>query len=110
TFPLKYGDKNALSSADALILSQAVAERFFGTGNPVGRHVTLKQNNGRLLSFTVAGVAEPFPESASLRFNMLARYDRQLEAGVERLDDWQRFTGATFIQLRDGADLASIAG
>lgn len=109
TFPLRYGDPGALADPNALILSAQAAERYFGEENPVGRSVSITFSKDRQATFTVAGVAAPFPENAGISFNLLTRYDRLQDVSDERLDDWSRYTGATFLLLHNPADIADIA-
>ena len=42
TFPLKYGDKKALTDLNALILSENAAIKYFGDADPIGQPITLK--------------------------------------------------------------------
>ena len=87
SFPLKWGDAElALKERHAVVLSDAVARKFFGNENPVGKRLTLRSQqrvvkDGRIpysypsQDFMVTGVAEPFPENSSIRFDLLLPYE-----------------------------------
>jgi len=105
TFPLKYGDTNALHDRSTIILSEASALKYFGRQNPVGETVTVTFENDRVESFEIRGVAEKFPPTASFQFEILANYDKQLDLGRD-LGNWADLTEATFIRV-DNADLIS---
>jgi len=99
TFPLKYGSPSALSSPDAVILSEAMAVKYFGDANPVGESLTLTFNDTDAKSFTIQGVAEAFPSNAGFGFSFLIGFDTQQAVGYEALEEWDTLISATFVQL-----------
>jgi len=109
TFPLKHGDPSALAEKKNIILSDALAQKYFGDANPVGRPVTLRFRDDRLESFVVAGVAEKFLPQASFWFDALASYEMYL--GLINVDasDWKQRTGGTFIQVHQQQDVAAVS-
>lgn len=109
TFPLQRGTADALADPSAVILSEDAARRYFGEDDPLGQQIMITFGNDHVETFTIQGIAAPFPNNAGLRFNVLLRYDTQLAAGTEGLDDWSTFTDATFIQLQDPQDLDALA-
>ncbi len=109
TFPLKYGDEDALQDQNAIILNEEKAIRLFGEINPVGKEITVKFGDDHIEPFIVRGVAEKFPRKASFAFEYLVNYEKQLDLGVKNLDDWKAYTYATFIELNDPEDLDYIA-
>lgn len=110
TFPLKYGNPDALADPNAIILSDHLATKYFGEANPMGKELTITFGDTLTLGFTVKGVAEPFPHNASFRFNAVMGYERQLEIGVEStLTDWEAYTRATFLYLPNPDDIDVVA-
>lgn len=109
TFPLKHGSKDALYDKNAVVLSHETAAKYFGEGNPVGEQMILKYGGQHTETLTVAGVAEDFPSNASLRFNILLPYEKRVDFGFARLNDWGAFTRTTFIQLDDPAEIGAVA-
>ena len=69
TFPLKYGTPAALSSPNALILSELTARKYFGDGNPMGHRITVLVGT-KVAAFTVEGVAKAFPPNAGFEFDV----------------------------------------
>jgi len=108
TFPLTYGDKNALADKNSVILSEEAAIKYFGLENPVGKHVTIAFGGEYLESFTVRGVAASLPNTASFKFNMLINYEKQRDISNMHMDDWAAYTAATFIQLKNPTDLQTV--
>ena len=107
TFPLKSGDLNALEHEDAIVLSEQMALKYFGQADPLGQQISITFENEVTEAFTVRAVSERFPANASFRFSALIPFDKQRVLG-EDLNDWEAFTGATFVKLQEAGDLAVV--
>lgn len=69
SFPLVKGDAaTALDAPDAVTLSAAMAQKYFGTADPIGK--TLLYNKKDLLRVT--GVFETIPQNSSLQYDFIA--------------------------------------
>lgn len=108
TFPLKYGDPNALAEKKNIILSDVLAQKYFGDANPVGKPVTLRFREDRLESFVVAGVAEKFPPQASFWFDALVSYEMYLDLINVDASDWKQRAAGTFIQTHQPQDIDAV--
>ena len=109
TFPLKYGDKQALADEQAVIFSEELAIKYFGDTNPIGNVITITFNEHYTDAFVVKGVTEKIPPEASFEFDMLLAYEKQRDVGVSDLNDWSLLTRATFIQLYDPEAIHAVA-
>lgn len=109
TFPLLYGDKNALSHPQNIVLSQAVAEKYFGRADVVGETVQLSFNEDASREFIIGGVAKPFPNNRAFAFHVLVPFVQQDALNLANLNDWTTTTGATFIRVRSTDNLPGLA-
>jgi len=107
TFPMKQGSANALRDPTQVILSEALATRYFGEDDPLGRPITLRFNE-IVRTFTVGAVAQPIPKNSSIQFDVLTRYDNLRAVAGDDLDDWGRWGFVTFIQVSDRDQLAAL--
>jgi len=109
TFPLKWGNTEALNDANSIILSEPMAEKYFGNENPIGKDLQLIFNADFKKVFKVAGVAQPFPKAHDIRFTFLINFKNllQVEPGYNE-HDWSEFLQATFIQLDDPSNIQDI--
>ncbi|GAB3264300.1 ABC transporter permease [Larkinella harenae] len=65
---LRWGDaKTALSEPGRIVLTRALAEKYFGSGNPVGRTIQYDKQ----YPLTVSGVLEELPTNSVLQFRAL---------------------------------------
>jgi putative ABC transport system permease protein len=111
TYPVKYGDITSLEDKSRIIISSSISEKYFGEENPVGKQVTLNYGEDRVGTYFIGAVAEKFPETVSFKFSVLSNWQNKVDLfAKEDTNDWKAFIGATFIQLRNVEDKATIEG
>jgi hypothetical protein len=99
TFPLQYGNPAALADPNAIILSAAMAEKYFGEEMPIGRTLMLATDDQERKQFIVQGVAQPFPSNLGFAFNLLTGYHPFTKRCRRRIGKPAR-SNAVFVQLR----------
>lgn len=97
---MKGDPATALAVPNQLIISRAVAERFFGTEDPLNK--TLKANFGE---FKVTGVFDKWPENSHLNFEMMASFNSALFFNAE---NYISFNSHTYLKLKPGADAKAL--
>ncbi len=107
SFPLKYGDVNALSDPAAVIISEKLKEKYFPDENPLDKQITITFNNRQVATFVVKGVTENRTYRTSFSFDILIAFEKQRDL-EKSLDDWADLTSATFVQIPNAADAAAI--
>ncbi len=111
SFPLKWGNKDALSDPSKIIISENVSIKYFGQENPIGETMTFDFGNDTRKSYEIAGVAQKFNYKASLRFNILTNFENIQTADLNfDVADWSNFLDATFLQLKNPENIHTIAG
>ncbi|MFC1555225.1 ABC transporter permease, partial [candidate division KSB1 bacterium] len=108
TFPIKYGDKNALSERNSAIITESTAIKYFGTENALGKTISIKFDNGSTSSFIIKGVTENLPLASSFGFYILLPYEDYLDIYLEGQQNWDDITRATFIQVSSSEDLQTV--
>lgn len=72
-FKLKHGAVNSVFALpNSVILSEAVAKKYFKDENPVGNVIEYNGYPGDKISFTVTGVLETLPSNTHFSFDFLA--------------------------------------
>jgi putative ABC transport system permease protein len=95
SFPLLSGNAaTVLNGPDMVVLSAAMAKKYFGTTDVVGK--TLKINNKK--EYQVTGVAVDPPGNTHLKFDFVASYASLGEKG-----GWNTPNYYTYVQLADNA-------
>jgi putative ABC transport system permease protein len=107
SFPPITGDPGtALDDPFALVLTESVAQRLFGSENPIGK--TLEINNR--FEYHVTAVIEDLKRT-HLRFDVLAPFENLGKIiGQSELDSFESWNLATFVLLPTNQDTAVVAG
>ncbi len=83
---LRGSQKNALSSPYSAVITNAIAQKYFGDKNPIGQTITTKVSWGEEQNWTVTCVLEDPPRNSSLQFEILVfappEYDNLWESPV----------------------------
>ena len=103
TFPLLYGmPQNALNDPHSIVLSEEVAEKYFGKGDPVGKTLDLKVHN-QFQPFTVTAVTKKSPQNSSIKIQML------LPQSFRKVDSqWLNFFQNTFFVIKPGTNIRQL--
>jgi ABC-type antimicrobial peptide transport system permease subunit len=99
SFDLKKGTADILNDPTSLIITEEMAQKFFGKEDAVGK--TLKANNDKI--FTVKGVVKTPPVNSSIKFAWLTGF-KQYEERNEWLREWGNNGIVSYVQLKNGAD------
>lgn len=100
-FPLLAGDtKTALRDPNSIIITQSMAEKYFGDADPLGKGIRIDYN-GRA-DLTVTGVLRDVPANSHFHFDFLAPidlYDIIIQTGL--LEDKISTIVYTYLYLND---------
>jgi putative ABC transport system permease protein len=107
TFPLVKGDpQTALSDPYSLILTERMAEKYFGHEDPLGKILRIDNE----CDVAVTGVARDMPNNSTLRFDFLSPIGlADVLTRADRTDTWYNCCFYTMAQLREGADYQAVS-
>lgn len=89
TFPFVRGDpETALAEIDSIVITEETAARYFGTKNPLGETLNVRQFNAE---FKVTGVVQDIPKQSHIRFDLVARIE-WMEKAISENEDRACFT------------------
>ena len=101
-FPVRFilGEPDqALNKPNSLVLTESTARRYFGDENPMGKTVTMDQDE----QLAITGVIEDFPGNSHFHFSML---QTMLDHGNRDSPIWVSNSYNTYVLLKEGADIA----
>ncbi|AFK03714.1 protein of unknown function DUF214 [Emticicia oligotrophica DSM 17448] len=93
----------ALSDPQSVVISEEVAERFFGKNKALGKPLSIFYDN-EFQNFTVSGVTKKSPINSSIQINLLL----PLHHDKVQDDQWINFYMNTFFTVKEGANPAII--
>lgn len=99
---IKGEPQSVLNRADAIVLSESTARKYFGKSDPIGRTLTLNDKK----SFTVTGVFKDIGHNSHLNMELLFS-TLNIYRVMESTDPFQE-TAVGYFKLREGADLKNL--
>lgn len=110
-FPFLIGDsKSALSNKNSIVITEQVAQKYFGDINCLGKE--LKVNEGQLNgNFSVSGVLKQLPDNSHLQFDILLPMEFLLEneKTYSETNGWGWDNFVTYVALDKSADPLNVA-
>lgn len=100
---------------DKIILSNTLAESFFGSENPLNKTIshtyTLPSGTDTTVYFQVSGVLDELPANSHLQYDALTQIDSRLFDGWDDGQKWHGVMANTYFQLSPGVkDMAQVEG
>jgi putative ABC transport system permease protein len=102
SFPLKTGDiKTALDGPNKIVLTSAMAEKYFPNENPIGK--TLKV--GSTQDFLVTGITSNPPENSQIRFDFVASFS---SLNASKTEKWNEANYITYLLLKKNNEFKTL--
>lgn len=108
-FKLLQGDRNnPFPTANSMLITPAIAKKYFGKENPIGKNVEVQLGNDKVL-FAVAGVVQPAPESSSIKFNALIPFSNSKSIFSKNAHrSWFNVFGETYVLLKENVNASEL--
>lgn len=104
TFPFFKGDsRTALDDPFSLVISEEIAEKYFGEEDPIGKVFSINNK----YDMKVTGVMKNVPNNSYLQFDMVLPYALLEKVGTVN-DSMEMNSILTFVQLQKGASLQEV--
>lgn len=92
----------ALSQPNTAVLSEDVAGRFFGSADPIGKTIKVRDK----YTWTVTGIFKPMPKNSQFTYGIVTSFDTYTST-LENRDDafqWGNSSWYTYLLLRRGSN------
>lgn len=109
-FPLIQGHADrALANLHSIVITPAMAEKYFGEPNPLGKTLTL-QIADQWVDFTVTGLIQKAPENSSIQYDMLIPFELTKTFVSEGgRTSWTNVNVETYVMLHKGDQASDFA-
>jgi putative ABC transport system permease protein len=96
----------SLREPGSVVVTQAMAKKYFGDENPIGKTLRLQKE----FDFKVTGVVEDFPPNTDFPFRMLVSYASMPLLFGERMADWTGVNDghAVYVALQPGVSVEDV--
>jgi putative ABC transport system permease protein len=106
SFPLLKGDTaSALSMVDGIVISEKLAEKYFGDEQVIGKTIIINNKD----PFVVRAVVREIPANSSLQFDWLIPLD-YYRSKNGWLKSWGNYSAAMYVMLNQGTSLNNVNG
>lgn len=101
--------KTILKEKNNIVLTEAMARKYFGTTNIIGKTILLEIKD-KFESFIITGIAQNPPFNSSIRFDFLLSFQRVIDEERQLKNDspWLNSFINNFIVLKPNADVKAI--
>ncbi|MEA3477902.1 MAG: ABC transporter permease [Bacteroidota bacterium] len=96
---LRGNQQTVLKDPHHIILSESMAEKYFGAEDPLGKVIKLND----AIYLTVSGIIEDAPANTHLKYNMLTSIQLIVDQDKERMQEWGSFFLHTYVKLHPNA-------
>lgn len=101
TFPLIKGDaRNALDQLYSIVISESIADKYFGGENPIGKALSLDNR----FDFIVTGVMKDVPSDSHIQFDMVVPFEIVEKLGWA-VGVWDFSLVSTYVLLERNVDI-----
>jgi putative ABC transport system permease protein len=98
SFPLIHGDpKSALQEPHSIVLTKEMADKYFGTDDPMNKTIRIDQK----YDFRVTGVVDEYPENSTIKFDFLLPFSFLSDLGYYSVDEYEGNPFRTFLLLNN---------
>ncbi len=105
TFPILKGDpQNPMPGGHDIVISEAMAKKYFGTENPIGKIFRVSEE----LDVKVTGVFQNVPANSSLQFDFVLPFSTYEKARPWMDGNWENAGSQTFMKLYENASAAEV--
>jgi ABC-type lipoprotein release transport system permease subunit len=108
TFPILLGDRHALHDIKSIIVTDEIANKYFGDEDPIGKQILLSPDGENEYEFIVRGVIAKPGTNSSMRLTVCLPYETQAEMYGFEIEEWSDWTSAAFVTVGSAADPARI--
>lgn len=111
SFPFLHGNpQTALAEPFSIVLTEAMSQKYFGHGNPLGETIALDPyNNGEFADYKITGVLKNIPHYSHLKFDFLASFASQKDLNdMEGRRGWGLESVFTYVLFKRGADVKNV--
>ncbi len=108
TFDLLSGNRDALQDPNQVLISEEMAGILYGDEDPVGRSLSIYNDENQEFTYTVGGVFRDLPQNSSFRIDVMTQLENFLTMWNVEDTRWNTFARAFFILVPDPAILPSV--
>lgn len=109
SFPVILGDKKSIEDKGSVLISEKMAGTLFGKEYPIGKSISVVNDNDKEFSYTVGAVYKDLPDNSSFRIDVLTHFNNFLLMWAISDADWKLWANAFFVMIPQKSLVPSVA-
>jgi putative ABC transport system permease protein len=109
TFSIVYGDKRSIENQGNVLISETMARTLFGNDYPVGKSLSIVNDQNKEFTFVVGAVYRDLPLNSSFRIDILSHFDNFLRMWNVSDTDWKFLTTVLFVQIPNKTLISAVS-
>jgi putative ABC transport system permease protein len=108
TFPIKYGNYTGFKDK-TVVISEAFGQKYFPNQLPLGKELTLLNQEGQEEIFTVGAVMQKTPVNSSFQFDIVAPFENLFTSGTFTRSNWKHPEYiTTFVKIKETSIISQV--
>lgn len=108
TLDLVKGNRNTLKEKGNILISENVAEVYFGKEDPLGKVISIINDKDEETTFIVAGIFKNLPLNCSFRHELITQFDNYIDMWDVDEHAWNDWIAATYLLVKNPENIKSI--
>ncbi len=102
------GNKDALKEKGNILINERIAGIYFGDEDPIGKVISIVNDQNEETTFIVAAVFKNLPNNSSFTYELLTQIDNFVDMWNIEEGKWDAWVGATYLLVRDHSNIPKI--
>jgi len=108
TIDLVQGNRESLKEKGNVLISEKIAEIYYGKENPLGRVISIINDQDIETTFIISGIFKNNPLNCSFRHELLTQIENYKDMWEVDDQKWDNWVAATFLLIRNPENLNEI--
>ncbi|MFC2113030.1 FtsX-like permease family protein [Bacteroidota bacterium] len=108
TIQIINGSAESLKDRQNILINDRIASIYFGEEDPIGKLMSIFNDNGEEYTYTVGGVFEHLPLNSSFYFEVLCQMDNYIDMWNVDETDWATWIASTFLHIPNPAQVNTV--
>lgn len=108
TLKMISGSAESLKDRQNILIDDRIASIYFGEDDPLGKVMSIFNDNGEEFTYTVGGVFEHLPLNTSFYYEILSHIDNFIDMWDVDETNWGHWIASTFVHIPNSAQVATV--
>jgi putative ABC transport system permease protein len=108
TFPIVKGSAESFRDRQNILIDETMASAYFGKEDPIGKIMSIFNDQGEEFTYTVGAVFEDLPLNTSFQFQVLTQFDNFVDMWNVDETSWQTWIAATFLYIPNPRQVGTV--